>query len=290
MRSSLECQPCLTRQALEVARIVSDDEALHARVLKRVMKVLSKIDYRLPPPQIAYSVYGAVNKATGCADPYLQIKERSDGMALECYPWAKETVSKSASPLDTAMKLAVAANVVDFGVGVKGDLKEALRSVLEKGLQVDESEAFKSSLPAAKSLLYIGDNAGEIVLDKLLLETIAAQHPSLKRTFAVRGGPIINDATLRDAERIGMKEVAEVVSTGSATPGVILDYCSKEFRRMFRSADLILAKGQGNYESLNSYDGKKIFFLLRAKCPVIADALGVAIGSFVVKAVGVKAK
>lgn len=286
MKGSLECQPCFLRQAIEVAKLLSDDEAVHARVLKRVLKTLSKIDFHQPPPQIACAVYGAVSKATGCPDPYLQIKERSDGIALECYAWAKEMVGKSSSPVDTAMKLAVAANVVDFGVGVKGDLKESLRNVLEKGLQVDESAAFKNCLPAAKHLLYIGDNAGEIVLDKLLLETITAQYPGLKKTFAVRGGPIINDATLRNAERVNMKEVAEVISTGAATPGVLIDCCSKEFQKAFRSADLILAKGQGNYESLNAHPGKKIFFLLRAKCEVIADELDVEIGDFVLKGIG----
>lgn len=281
MNGKLECQPCLLRQALEVARLVSDNEAMHARVLRRILRVLARTNHRLPPPMIAYYVYRAVGKVTRCSDPYLQTKERSDGMALECAAWAREVIARSKSPLDTALKLAVAANVVDFGVGVRFDLKESLRHVLEKGLHLDESAAFTKALSRARMLLYIGDNAGEIVFDKLLLETIAARYTSLKRVFAVRGGPIINDITDRDAERVKMGEVAEVVSTGYAAPGVVLKRSSRKFRRVFAGADLVLAKGQGNYESLSSEGGAKVFYLLRAKCAVIARELGVEIGHFV---------
>lgn len=283
MKGKLECQPCLLRQALEVARIVSDSEAMHARVLRHILHVLSKADFRLPPPMIAYYVYRAIGKVTRCPDPYLQTKERSDGMALECAEWAREVIARSKSPLDTALRLAVAANVVDFGVGVRFDLKESLRYVLEKGLQVDETAAFKKALAQARTLLYIGDNAGEIVFDKLLIEAIAARYPSLKKVFAVRGGPVINDITERDAERVKMGDVAEVVSTGYAAPGVILKRSSKRFRGVFADADLVLAKGQGNYESLGAEGGAKAYFLLRAKCPVIARELDVEIGDFVFK-------
>ena len=281
MKGKLECQPCLLRQALEVARIVSDSEAVHARVLRRILRVLSKTDFRLPPPMIAYYVYRAIGKVTRCSDPYLQTKERSDGMALECAEWAREVIARSKSPLDTALRLAVAANVVDFGVGVRFDLKESLRHVLEKGLEVDETAAFKKDLARARTLLYVGDNAGEIVFDKLLIEVIATRYPALKKVFAVRGGPVINDITARDAERVGMGEVAEVVSTGHAAPGVILARASRGFRRIFADADLVLAKGQGNYESLGGDGGAKAYFLLRAKCPVIARELDVEIGDFV---------
>jgi uncharacterized protein with ATP-grasp and redox domains len=150
--------------------------------------------------------------------------------------------------------------------------------------------AFKEAPARAGTLLYIGDNAGEIVFDKLLLETIAAQHPAMKRLFAVRGGPVINDVTDRDAERVKMGEVAEVVSTGYAAPGVILKRSSRKFRRAFASADLVLAKGQGNYESLAAEGGAKVFFLLRAKCRVIARDLGVEIGHFVFTGPGAPAQ
>jgi uncharacterized protein with ATP-grasp and redox domains len=288
VRGYLECQPCLLRQALEVARLVSDDEAVHSRVLKRILRVLSKADFRLPPPAIAYRVYRVIGKVTRCPDPYLQIKERSDATALECVAWARETIGRSSDPLGTALKLAAAANVVDFGVGVRFDLKESLRHVLEKGLQLDESAAFIEALSRAKTLLYLGDNAGEIVFDKLLLETIAARHPSLRRIFAVRGGPIINDVTRRDAERVGMGRIAEVISTGYAAPGVFLPRSSRTFRRVFDEADLVLAKGQGNYESLSDDGGEKTFFLLRAKCLVMARDLDVELGDFVLTRAAVR--
>ena len=281
MRGFLDCQPCFLKQALATTRRVTDSEEVQARVLKRVLEILSRLDYRLPPPLIAHSVYRAISEVTECADPYREIKERSNRIALDFYTWARETVEKSDSPLDTAMRLAIAANVVDFGIDVKFDLKESLMNVLERGLDVDESGAFKEALSAAGTLLYIGDNAGEIVFDKLFLELIARFHPSLIKTFAVRGGAAINDVTLLDAESVRMDEVAAVVSTGFAAPGTIIKRSSKEFQSLFRRSDLIIAKGQGNYESLSLEENGNIFFLLRAKCHVIARDLNVPIGSFI---------
>ena len=283
MRGFLECQPCFLRQALEAARRVTDDEEVQARVARRVLEILANLDYRLPPPLIAYSVYKAVGEVTGFTDPYREVKERSNRIALDFYPWARETVEMSDSPLDTAIRLAIAANVVDFGIGTPFDLRGSLKTVLEKGLDVDESADFKKALAAAETLLYIGDNCGEIIFDKLFLETVASLYPSLKRYFVVRGGPVINDVTVRDAGDVGMDTIAGVVTTGFAAPGVVLERSSGEFRDLFGRSDLVLAKGQGNYESLSAARNGQLFFLLRTKCPVTARDIGVPVGSFVLK-------
>ena len=286
MRGYLDCQSCFLRQALEAARRCTDNEAVQARVIKQVHAILADLDYHLSPPLVAYSVYEAVSEITGCADPYRQEKERSNEIAVGLYSWAREMVENSNSPLDTALRLAAAANVVDFGIGARFDLKESLRSVLTRGLDIDESDTFKDCLSRADSLMYIGDNAGEIVFDKLFLEIIGKYHPSLQKFFVVRGGPVINDVTLNDANGVQMSEVAEILSSGLAAPGLILERCSGDFIKKFRSSDLILAKGQGNYESLGAEHDRRVFFLLRTKCDVVAKHLNVPVGSFIMKGDG----
>jgi uncharacterized protein with ATP-grasp and redox domains len=281
MRSYLDCYPCFLRQALEAARLSINNETLHAVAMNQVMKILPRLDRSLPPPLIAVFVYNIVKEVTACSDPYEKIKQRSNEIALNLLPWAESLVQKSSSPLDTALRLACAGNVVDFGTGMKFDLEEALREVTKNGFHIDESALFWEALDKAETFLYLGDNAGEIVFDRLLLRTIRAKKSGMRCYFAVRGGPVINDITLMDARRINMHEYAEVISTGCAAPGVPLSLCSDRFLRIYRSADLILSKGQGNYESLSAERERPIFFLLRAKCKVAARHLRAPVGAFV---------
>lgn len=283
MRGYLDCFPCFLRQALEVARLSTPDENLQSLVLDRVMGVLRRMDHRTPPPVIAGIVYEAIKEVTHCTDPYRDIKRQSDETALNLYPLAKERVRASKNPLATALGLACAANVVDFGVGKPFDLERSLEDVMERGLAIDERGVLIEALGEAGKLLYAGDNAGEIVLDKVLIEEIQAAFPHLEVSFAVRGAPVINDVTPVDAQRVGMEDVARVISTGTGIPGICLQDCSEKLRETYGEADIVISKGQGNYESLSSEKRAGIFFLLKAKCAVIARELGVPLGSFVIK-------
>lgn len=141
------------------------------------------------------------------------------------------------------------------------------------------SSELKEALSTAKTVLYLGDNAGEIVLDKLFIETL--MHPNLY--FAVRGAPVINDATLDDAQYVGIDAVADVISNGYDAPSTIVDRCSPQFQELFNKADVIISKGQGNLEGLLEKTDKQVYFLLMVKCDVIAEALGVKKGDFVVR-------
>jgi len=290
VRGYLDCFPCFLRQALETARLSTPDENLQSLVLDRVMGVLRHMDHRNPPPVIAGVVYEAIKEVTHCTDPYQELKKKSDEIALELYPWAKEKVRASREPLKTAMCLACAANVVDFGIGKPFDLKRNLDEILRKGPDIDGRDGLIEALGRSKRLLYAGDNAGEIVLDKLLVEEIKASFPGLEIQFAVRGAPVINDVTLIDAHRIGMGDAARVISTGSGMPGVCLQACSAGFLENYERADIVIAKGQGNYEALSSEVNKEIFFLLKAKCPVIARELGVPVGSYIITRSKIKNK
>ncbi|MEJ2744677.1 MAG: ARMT1-like domain-containing protein, partial [bacterium] len=212
MRGFLECQACFLRQALEAARYVTEDESVQALAISRVHEALAEIDYRLPPPLIARLVYGVVRDTTGVEDPYLAAKKESNELALGLYQWAQEKVADSASPLGVALKLAIAANVVDYGIGNRFDLRESLENVMTRSLDIDESARLFDELSQARVLLYLGDNSGEIVFDKLLLEKIGGRFPLLKKFFAVRGGPVINDITMDDADKVQLGDVAAVIS------------------------------------------------------------------------------
>ena len=180
-----------------------------------------------------------------------------------------------------AVRFAIAGNIIDFGVHSEID-DAVIRDTLDRAVEAHISDhslcEFKSAVELAADILYLGDNAGEIVFDRLLIE----QLPCEKVTYAVRGKPIINDATFVDAQFAGITELVEVIDNGSDAPGTLLDDCSQEFRARFEEADLILSKGQGNYESLSDGTGN-IVFLLMAKCPVIARDIGYDVGSFVLK-------
>ncbi|MDP3435612.1 MAG: ARMT1-like domain-containing protein, partial [Bacteroidales bacterium] len=188
-------------------------------------------------------------------------------------------VITSFDSFDTALRLAIAGNIIDYGITDDIDLEAALAGVFINNFKIDDSLELKQDLLKAKKVLYLGDNCGEIVFDKLFIETI--MHPDL--TYVVRGSAIINDAIMEDAIYIGMESATKVISNGYDAPSTILEQCSQEFVKAFDSADVIISKGQGNLDGLFGKTDKTIYFLLMVKCDVIADNLGVKKGDFVVK-------
>jgi len=225
-------------------------------------------------------IHRLIREITGEADPYRQIKDGFNRMALKLYPTFRGWVGSSDNPMETAVRLVIAGNVIDFGVNSHLSETEVRESVMD-GLSAPldgDVEEFSLAVSRAERILYLADNAGEIVFDRLLIE----QLPPGKVTVGVRGFPVINDATLVDAEVAGIPQVAEVIDNGSDAPGTILDDCSHAFRERFDEAELIIAKGQGNYETLSEVN-KAVYFLLKAKCPVIARDIGCGVGSMVLR-------
>jgi uncharacterized protein with ATP-grasp and redox domains len=277
MRTYFDCIPCLVRQALDSVRLATDDKNIQEGVIRETLSLACKMDLRDSPPAMAQKIHRIIRELTGVEDPYLQIKNRFSKSALQMYPELKQRIESSADPFETAVRLAIAGNVIDLGV--KSELEESsiektIAQSLTTTLEMDVLEDFRSATARAKDILYLGDNAGEIVFDRLLIE----QLPCRNITFAVKASPVINDATMEDAIIAGLTDIVDVIDNGSDAPGTILDDCSETFRRRFDEADLVIAKGQGNYESLNDTD-KPIFFILRAKCRVVAQHLGCKIGS-----------
>jgi uncharacterized protein with ATP-grasp and redox domains len=280
MRIFFDCIPCFIRQALDSARMATADEAVQERVLREALRAGAAMDLRQTPPAMAQQIHRAIRELAGRADPYRQIKDWSNRMALRLCPTYRSWIEDSDNPLETAVRLAIGGNVMDLGVNSRlseTQVRQSIMHALSAPLAGDVG-AFASALCGAGRILYLADNAGEIVFDRLLIERL----PPGTATVAVRGFAVINDATLADAEVAGIHEVAEVVENGSDAPGTILEDCSRAFRERFERADLVIAKGQGNYETLSEVD-KDIYFLLKAKCPVIARDIGCPEGAMVLE-------
>lgn len=280
MRTHFDCIPCFLRQALDAARLVSDDEGVHEKVLRKVLREASKMDLRDPPPVMGRKIHRWIRKWSGNDDPYRDVKARSNEQMMALYPRLKGIVRSSQDPLATAIRLSISGNTIDFGAFTHPEEGMQVDRTLEDALKVplkgNVLNLFRHTLGLAHDILFLGDNAGEIVLDRLLIEHL----PREKITYVVRGRAVLNDATVEDARSIGLDQIVKVIDNGSDAPGTILGQCSEVFLRRFQAADLIISKGQGNYEGLNEVD-KEIFFLLKVKCPVIADHLGCEAGTAV---------
>ena len=284
MKTYLDCLPCLMSQVLRAARAATDDEEVQRQVVSAMAAMIPELSLGLKPPEIVQQGYRLVSEITGNSDPYRRAKVKANYTALALWFQLKEMVEQSADRLFAACRLAILANSLDFGAnfdygGIGTVIEEAMMCSLP--LAVNDYDQLWNSLSNCRSLLYLGDNAGEIVFDRLLIEEIH-RVGELETCFVVREKPVINDATMDDALMAGMDRVARVVSNGSDAPATILPECSAELQQLFHSADIIIAKGQGNYESLEGEVGN-IFFLLRAKCPLVAGLLGVDVGDCVLK-------
>lgn len=276
MDLSFDCVPCFVRHALDAARFASPDPAVHERILREVLGEAAHWDLRKPAPVLSQFVQRRLRALTGVADPYLDAKRRYNALALEMLPACRAKMAAAKDPLECAARLAIAGNIIDFGAngGLREqDVRRSLSGALSDAFAGD-LESFRNEVNSAHRILYLADNAGEIVFDRLLIE----QLPPGRVTVAVRGAPVLNDATLPDARLAGLDEIAELIDNGSDAPGTILDECGAAFRQCFERADTIVAKGQGNFETLAGAPGN-IFFLLKIKCSVVAAHTGLEIGT-----------
>jgi len=282
LRTYLDCLPCLLNQALKAARAATDDEKLHRQVLNSVAEMIPELSLGMKPPEIAQQCYQLVYKIVGNSDPFREAKAEANHTALGLYPRLMELVDASEDRLLTACKLAIAGNSIDLGPSLNyGSVANIMETAFESPLSINHYEQFIKSVNNAQNLLYLGDNAGEIVFDRVLIEELhRIKH--LEINFVVRDRPIINDATAHDALAAGIDRVAGIISNGSDAPATILSQCSSEMLKLYRDAEVIIAKGQGNYESLNE-EPDNIFFFLKAKCHLVSEAMNVNVGDAILK-------
>ena len=280
MRTYLDCFPCVLRQTLEAAREATDDEAKQRELLNRVMELLISLRLEVSPPEIGQVVHRLIRERTGVRDPYAEKKRHYNERATALLPRVRELIENSEDPLRTAVRLAIAGNVIDFGVQSSGfDLEGEIERALETPFGIDHYDRFVEDVRKAGTLVYLGDNAGEIAFDRLLVEVLQRLSPA-EITFVVRGEPVLNDATLEDARAVGLTEVVRVLDNGSDAPATVLSEVRPDVRRLIENADVVIAKGQGNYETLSTAP-LNIYFLFKVKCPVIGRDAGVDVGKYV---------
>jgi len=280
MNTAFDCIPCFVRQATEAVEMCVSDRAQRERLLRRLLKEVADADWAVMPVVIAQRLQRIIRAETGVMDPYRALKDSMNHIALKLMPALTEVVRRHADPHEAVVRIAIAGNLLDAGSKTRlapEDMPARLHAIWDLSLVGNVEDLFHAA-NAARRILYLADNAGEIVFDRLLIEALPAE----KITVAVRGVPVINDATMEDAKTAGIPEIAPVISNGSDAPGTVVEECSEEFRSCFNGADLIIAKGQGNYETLSNTD-KNMFFLLTVKCPLIAADIGAPVGALVIK-------
>lgn len=257
----------------------SADPAVHERVVRAVLEWTAQLDMSSPPPVMAMRIHRYLRQLSGVADPYLKAKQQQMALALRLAAEFEPKIQRSSWPFELALRLAIAGNVIDSGVnGAVSEqlVRETIQHAIEETLAGDVTE-LESAVRGARTILYLADNAGEIVFDRLFIERL---RPATV-TVVVRGGPILNDATITEARQAGIDKVAAVIDNGLDAPGTILDQVSPEFRAAFEAADLIIAKGQGNFETLHGV-ARPVWFLFKVKCPVVAAHVGRPVGTFMV--------
>lgn len=277
MKTQLECYPCLMRHALEVLRVAKADDAQQGRALRQVLSELSAFDTARSPPEMAHRIHQIVCHETRNRDPYLAAKQRSTEEALALFPRLKALVAGAEDPLETAIRVSIAGNIIDAGISLDYDLEKTLKRVLAEPFAIEALADFRHVLEKSAAVLFLADNAGETVFDRVLIEVLGKPV-----TYVVKGGPILNDATADDARTAGIAAIATIMDNGSDAPGTVITSCSDLFRRRFAEAELVIAKGQANYETLSGVEAP-VFFLLQAKCSAVARELGVSINSIVFK-------
>ncbi len=273
MQAQLDCLPCIVRQAVDATRYSTDDPAVRRRAMSAALAALSRAAPDATPMEAGFAVHREIARVTGTEDPWQDVKAASNIEAMRLLPALREIVDTAEDRLLTAAKIAIAGNIMDFGVFAEFDVEETLDYALSTNFAVEDFDAFRVRLKMARRILYIADNAGEIVFDRPLIE----QTGPASVTLAVKSAPFINDATIAEARQVGLDEIARLIEI---EPGAAH---APEFDRAWAAADLIIAKGQGNYEVFSEADGP-LFFLLLAKCPVIAGEIGVDQGEMVFEA------
>ncbi|WP_312832065.1 damage-control phosphatase ARMT1 family protein [Sedimentibacter saalensis] len=274
MKISRECIHCLARQAVEIAEKATSSAAMQEEIIKKSLQELGQLDFNETAPEIGFRMLQHSKKITGIDDPYKILKEQYNEVAQEIYEKITEEkwLERAEDPFDMACRLAIAGNIIDFSVGLKLEPSDVVKSV-EDSIKHDifgtGTIALRKAVEKADNIMYIADNAGEIIFDKFLLMNL----PTNKVTYVVKGGPIVNDATMDDAMSTGVVDLVRVIDNGHSAQGTILKNCSSAFISEFNKADLVISKGQANFETLSDVKDKNIFYLLRAKCISVASAL-----------------
>lgn len=275
MKMQEKCLPCVVNQAIKVADMVGMKEK--GNLLRRVFSYLSQVDYNaITSPELIGEIFSIIKEETGNQDPYKETRQKYNKMFLERLPAYEKEIEQSKKPFEEAVKYAIIGNVIDFNPIHELtilDVERHFKRLKGEKLEINDASLLQKELETAKTILYLGDNCGEICLDKILLRKIKAMNPKVQIFFATRGAAVVNDSIEEDAYLVGIDEVATVVSNGDSSLGTVLSRTSREFLQIYEKADVVIAKGQANYECLST-EKKNIYFLLMTKCQTIAKDIG----------------
>jgi len=276
-----DCLACLYNQMLRLSKAMHCDEACATQIMEESAARIARLRMEQTPPEAAAILYPEAAAVRGMEDPYAELKALSTERAAAVLPAVQRSVAEAEDPLDAALRAAVAGNVIDYATQVGFELEEEIRTIFGVPFAIDHKAWFLRKLGEAGNLLVIGDNVGEHLFDKLMMETFRKHFPELKIRYMVRGRPIINDVTVREAQEAGIDQVAEIIDSGVDTPGFLSERATREARKVYEEADLILAKGMGNYECMESWADARVMFLLKIKCDVVARKIGKEIGDLI---------
>ena len=285
LKIDLDCLSCTLKMASRNARLVTEDIKLQRKIMIEVIKSLESISWDFIPIELAFIVNRVISEVTGNPDPFKELRKRSNDMVLKIYPELKKIVENSSDKLETAVKLSAAGNSIDLGAYLQLDLHESIDKAMRGSFMINDYKEFRERVLKAEDMIYFLDNAGEIVLDKLLIETMldVRSRPFRSITLVVKGGPAIGDAIPEDVRYVGLDKLpnVEVRSVSNGVEGTGPSMSSEVVRSWIRQHDLRIFKGQANYETYD--DEADSFFILMVKCPIVARAIGAPMGSFVLK-------
>ncbi len=277
MKSNVECLGCLVNQAVRLSKIHLESEDVQCSLVKKIMREIGASKDTESTLDMSCKIHRVLKDALQNPDPYREEKLYYNSEMLKLENEFFDLIRAAEDPLETALKLAAAGNIIDFGPGhdlSRDTVLRVLNRTLKREFDQDVFASLKSDLRKAKKLLYLGDNAGEIVFDKIFISTITSEFPDLQVDFATRGAAILNDITEEDAYLVGMDSYAHIINNGTDMPGTVLEHCSDSFKQAFNNADVIIAKGQGNFESLHETRSGNIYYIFLCKCNLFMERCG----------------
>lgn len=283
MKIDPACVECIVNQSKRVAQNIGADEALYKEIVSAVESMAPDFSFQHSPPEVAADVYEKMAKIANKHDLYDEVKKLSTIKAEGFIPYLEEELKGSENLLLSATKVAVAGNVIDLAAEYAFDLHEELDKIFHTAFHIDDFDALKACFEQSSSLLYIADNAGEHIFDKLYVQTLGKLYPELTIYYMTRGNAIINDVTFEEAQQAGFEEVCTLVNSGVNTPGFVYDRANAKAQELFDTCDMVLTKGMGNYECLSDVKRKNLFFLLKVKCNVVARSINAEVGNIICK-------
>jgi len=283
--SFLECIPCIFNQLVDVVHFNKMDDETGMNIMEQAMSRMQNYDLlKGSAPEITAIIHKDIRELTGIDDLYYQAKRESNKLAMSLQKRVKGMIIDSENLLDSYVKMAIAGNVMDYGTRIRYSIEDTIDTILHSPFAINDFDKFSSDLAQnGKKILYIGDNAGEIVFDKIFIEYLSAEYQH-QITYLVKSEPILNDVLLEDAIEVGLDKLVRVLESGSVTPGTLYKQMKPEIKKLYEQADFIISKGQGNFETLPR-ELTKTYFLLKMKCPKIAEMLGIKLGDLIVQQV-----